>query len=239
MVHALNPKRYRVEPLRDQNAALLHAELVLAHALVVYIPNSHQLALRRCEEVSARLTFVLVSPDEEVAQIAEALGGRYVREPFSTTDFKRAVYRAVSRTQSQRLGTRRRLRDSQPRAVRRVAVMLSDGERASLMAAVMNANVDANCRVAASVEELWHNRAAPLDCLVAELEMVMASEHGPQLLRMLARRGIQLIPLPIRASDENVDAAEIAWDVTPLIRNALAVRPQPCAIPPRSAQKTG
>ena len=139
-------------------------------------------------------------------RLAEKLGGRYVPEPFEVHTFKRAVYRAVSKTQDRRHRSRGNVRESHTRQVRRMIVLHAKQAQAAVMAAVLRTELQASCDVAVTprdVNMLLDSVDPPgADCLIADPALLMNTEDGADLARLLARRGIPVIPL---ASLDNMD----------------------------------
>lgn len=224
MMDALNPRRYRVEHIFDLSEAVLRANFVLAHALVIHPPSFAPEVLRRVAAgpTANRLTTVVVSPTATDVAYAESLGARFVSDPFDVPTFKRAVYRAVSKTQERRqsadlpTGTRRRAR---------VLLLHPDPPVGSVMVAVLQS------QLATTVDLVRHARGAlervspRLDCVVAGPTTFRASSDGAQLARRLAALGVPVVPLPgAHPQGGELDPARLAWDVAPQVRRSLAAR---------------
>ncbi len=229
MIAALNPKRYRVEHIFDLSEALLRAKIVLAHALVVHPDSVDAQALADVEHIAERCTPVIVSDDHGLRDFADRLGGRFVSEPLEVHTFKRAVYRAVSRTQEQRQRARGQ-RDSGPRDMQRVVMLHSRTSQAAIMAAVLRNQVGAGCEAASSPRDvlllLDDIHRGGVDCVVADPALLMNTEDGAQLARALARRGIPVIPLNGVDQLDVSSAGQVAWDIAPHVRRTLSARKQ-------------
>ena len=238
MIGSLNPKRYRVEHLQDLNEALLRAELVLAHALVIHAPSAgvppSQL-LKRCRGTAERVTPVFVSPSPELSEIATQLGGRYLDEPFEVPSFKRAVYRAVSKTEDRRQRKHPRTRRLRKRPARRVLILTTQGVNGAVMAAVLRNQLDVVCEVATSGRDALTLLADSTDCVVAEVHMLITTEPGAVVAHELARRGIPMIPLKERAARDPAEAGQAAWDIVPQVRRSLTARDKPTGQQARTA----
>jgi hypothetical protein len=229
MIGALNPKRYRVEHIFDLSEALLRSEIVLAHSLVIYTRKPGPDLLRQCRHSAERVTPVIVSPDPEGGKLARSLDGRYVPEPFDVADFKRAVYRAVSRTEERRQRARVEPRESQMRSRRRVLLLCTSRSKGSIMAAVLQGQLHVTCEVATSSYEAMLAIEGPLACIVAEPELLMQEHDGLLLARELSRRGVPLMAVKARDDGDVAEAAQAAWDVVPQLRRSLTARDKPRA----------
>jgi CheY-like chemotaxis protein len=230
MMGSLNPKRYRVEHLHDLNEALLRAELVLAHALVIHAPSTglppDQL-IKRCQGTAERVTPVFVSGAPAVAEAAAQLGGRYLSEPFDVPSFKRAVYRAVSKTDDRRQRRHPVKRRPARQTKRRVVILTTQGTNGAVMAAVLRNQLQVVCEVATTGRDGLDLLAQPTDCVVAEVHMLVTSEPGAALAHELARRGIPVIPLKQASTRDASDAGQAAWDIVPQVRRSLTAREDP------------
>jgi hypothetical protein len=224
MIAALNPKRYRVEHIFDLNEALLRAKIVLAHCLVVHIEGVDSTALTDVKQIAERCTPVMVSGDPSIRALAERLGGRFVGEPFEVHTFKRAVYRAVSKTQDKSHKVRGKIRDSGPRQVQRIALLYGKHAQAAVMAAVLRNQLGVSCDVATTPRDVLTMLESGLDCLVADPNLLMFTEDGAALASMLAQRGVPVIPLAGHAQHDVSSAGQAAWDISPHVRRTLTAR---------------
>jgi hypothetical protein len=230
MIAALNPKRYRVEHIFDLSEAILRAKIVLAHALVVHPDSVDGQALGDIEHIADRCTPVIVSPDASMHDLVSAYGGRYVSEPFDVHTFKRAVYRAVSRTQDQRQRARGQAQSGM-REVQRVVMLHARKSQAAIMAAVLRNQVGASCEAASAPREVLlmlddPSFEAAVDCLVADPTLLMSSADGAALAHELACRGIPVIPLSGVDQLDVSSAGQVAWDIAPHVRRTLTARKQ-------------
>ena len=224
MIGALNPKRYRVEHIFDLDEALLRAEIVLAHALVIHAPTPDAALLRRCRTTAQRVTPVIVSPSSDGPLVAAELGGRYVSVPFDVADFKRAVYRAVSRTEDRRQRGRQDTRDSEMRPVLRVLLLTSAQLKGAIMAAVLQDQLGVRCEVATSAAEALAFLQMAVEAVVAEPELLMEDPDGAAVARKLTRRGIPVIPVKQHEELDVAEAGQAAWDIVPQLRRILTAR---------------
>ncbi len=227
MIGSLNPKRYRVEHLQDLNEALLRAELVLAHALVIHAPStglSPSDLRKRCRGTAERVTPVFVSPSPDVSDVAAQLGGRYLDECFEVPSFKRAVYRAVSKTEDRRQRKHPHRRRLPRRAAQRVLILTTRDVNGAVIAAVLRNQLGVACEVATSGGDALELLADATHCAVAEVHMLIATKSGAAAARELARRGIPVIPLKESAVRDPSEAGQTAWDIVPQVRRSLTAR---------------
>jgi len=234
MMGSLNPKRYRVEHLHDLNEALLRAELVLAHALVIHAPSTglppDQL-VKRCRGTAERVTPVFVSPTRDCVDVATQLGGRYLAEPFEVPGFKRAVYRAVSKTDERRQRRHPVKRRPVQQAKRRVVILTTQEVNGAVMAAVVRNQLSVVCEVATTGRGALDLLADGTDCVVAEVHMLLTSEAGAAFAHELARQGIPVIPLKESTTRDASDAGQAAWAIVPQVRRSLTARENPAERP--------
>jgi hypothetical protein len=224
MIGALNPKRYRVEHIHDLSEALLRAEIVLAHALVVHSEDPDAALAHRCRNTAQRVTTVIVSRSRDGQMVAAELAGRYVPVPFEIPDFKRAVYRAVSRTEDRRQRGRPDARDSHLRSVQRVIVLTSVQVKGAVMGAVLQDQLSVRCDVATTAGDALSLMQAHVDAMVAEPELLMEDPDGAALARKLTRRGIPVIPIKQHDELDVAEAGQTAWDIVPQLRRSLTAR---------------
>ncbi len=227
MMGSLNPKRYRVEHLHDLNEALLRAELVLAHALVIHAPStglSPDQLFKRCRGTAERVTPVFVSPGQDCVDVATRLGGRFLAEPFEVPGFKRAVYRAVSKTDERRQRRHPVKRRSVQLAKRRVIILTSQEVNGAVMAAVLRNQLAVVCEVATTGRGAQDLLVDTTDCVVAEVHMLLTSEAGAGFAKELARQGVPVIPLKESVSRDASDAGQAAWAIVPQVRRSLTAR---------------
>jgi CheY-like chemotaxis protein len=227
MIGSLNPKRYRVEHLQDLNEALLRAELVLAHALVIHVPSTGLSAdelLKRCRGTAERVTPVLLSPSPEVSDVATQLGGRFLDECFEVPSFKRAVYRAVSKTEDRRQRQHPHRRQVRRRPKQRVVLLTTQAASGAVIAAVLRNQLGVACEVATSGQDALQLLGDATDCFVAQVHMLITTESGAAAARELARRGIPVIPLKEGGGRDPSEAGQAAWDIVPQVRRSLTAR---------------
>jgi CheY-like chemotaxis protein len=224
MIAALNPKRYRVEHMFDLSEALLRAKIVLAHALVIHPESFDDEILREALGITDRVSAVVVSSDPAGSEFAETIGARFVPDPFDVATFKRAVYRAVSRTQDQRQRTRH---DSPPTGVRRVGrvlVLHDHPAQAAVMAAVLRNQLGVTTEAVSTTREALETLDDSVDCVVASPEILMATADGAQLAKRMTQHGIPVVPLDARELGDVSEAGRLAWDIAPRVRRSLSAR---------------
>lgn len=225
MIGSLNPKRYRVEHIHDVNEALLRARIVLAHALVVHGDVHDESVLRDITSMAKRVTPVFVSRAATMRQMAENLDARFVAEPIDTPTFKRAVYRAVSKTQDRR--HRARSGSSGDRERPLVLLLHNNQVEAAVMAAVLRTQLGATCEVATSAHDALDkvlDDTTQVACLLADPELLMSTSEGATIARALGRSGVPVVPLN-HVGDLDVSAAgQIAWDIAPQVRRSMTAR---------------
>jgi hypothetical protein len=225
MIDALNPRRYRVEHIFDPSEALLRAELVLAHALVFYGHEATESLERRSHEARGRLSLVFVSPDGELEPLATRLGATHLLSVFGRDDFKRAVYKAVSEIHELRKKSPTRHRPRRRRSSsKRALLVVEDTEIGSVMTAIINRELGILCDVAVDLSDALLLLETTVDCVVASPAQLMARPEGHELARMLARRGVPLIPLNGVLRLDVSSAAQMAWDIVPQLRRSLTAR---------------
>lgn len=225
MIGALNPKRYRVEHIFDLSEAMLRAELVLAHTLVVHVPQNDEATLKRCAGRSERVSLVLVSSAPEVEMFAVESGARFVSDPFGTDEFKRAVFRAVAAAHDRRGHSHTRLKvpeESTPK--QRVVLLTADAVHGSVMAAVIHRELDVVCVATDTAHNALRLLDDRVDCLVADPELLMTDIDGVTIARRLAREGVPVIPLATAAEIDVSTAGQVAWDIVPQVRRSLMAR---------------
>lgn len=223
MIGALNPKRYRVEHIFDLSEALLRANFVLAHALVIHPESFSSPVLDEAKQSCGRLTPLVVSADPAQQAYAESLGARFVSDPFDVPTFKRAVYRAVSKTQERR----QQVPMDPPTGVRRVArVLLLHRSRneGNVMVAVLKNQLSTSVDLVTNARDALELISPRLDCMVTPPSAIVATAEGAQLARRLAQLGVPLVPLEGLDRVDPSDAAQLAWDVAPRVRRSLAAR---------------
>jgi voltage-gated potassium channel Kch len=226
LVASLNPRRYRIEHIHDLSEALLRAEFVLAHAIVVHLEElGDGLARRLTSAQEHGVSVVLVSSSEDVVTRASELGVYVLRSPFGVTDVKRKVLEAVSDAHLGRSGDApvSSRRPSRPE-LHRVVLLVGERDAAEIMAALMRSQLGVACDTAATADDATRLLARGFDCLVARSGLLLGSEAGAALARKLARRGVPVVPL---AATEDLDAGNagaVAWALIPLVRRSLAAR---------------
>jgi hypothetical protein len=225
MIASLNPKRYRVEHIHDVNEALLRARIVLAHALVVHGQELDESVLRDVTSVAERVTPVFVSRSESMREMAERLDARFVPEPIDKPTFKRAVYRAVSKTQDRRHRARSGANDE---AARPLVLLLHQNQvEAAVMAAVLRTQLGATCEVATTAQDALNkvvDKGTPIACLLADPELLMSTSEGATIARTLGRSGVPVVPLNNLADLDVSSAGQIAWDIAPQVRRSMTAR---------------
>lgn len=227
MISSLNPKRYRVEHLHDLDEAILRGELVLAHALVLHDSCrelSPEALVKRLRTTAERLALVCVSDDVAMRDVAAMLGGRYVGEPYAVPELKRAVYRAVSKSEQRRHGQNLQERDSSAETVQRVMLLSARASTGSVMAAVLSRELGVVCEVATAGHAAMEILQAPVHCTVADVSLLLDGHEGAAVARELARRGIPVIPLSKESAQDVSDAGQAAWAVVPQVRRSLMAR---------------
>ena len=226
MIRALNPKRYRVEHIFDLSEALLRAKIVLAHAIVLHPDGFGSLlsqnVVKEFGQLLFRCTPVVVSSEDRHRGLALELEARFVEEPFEVPAFKRAVYRAVSKTEDRRQ-RRRRQTPSGARRIGRVILLNPDGNEGALMSAVLENELQATVEVVTSPRAaLPHLEQA--DCIIAPPKSLLSTPVGAQLAQEMARLGIPLVPLPVNADGDPSRAGQLAWEIAPNVRRSLQAR---------------
>jgi hypothetical protein len=224
MIGSLNPKRYRVEHLFDLAEGVLRAKIVLAHSIVVHLASVDRAALRDLEAIAERCTAVIVSSDASRKELAERLDGRFVAEPLETHVFKRAVYRAVSKTQERRHRDGRAITDSGTRTPQRVALLHPSAVQAAVMAAVLRNQLGAACDIATTPGEVLKLLEREFHCVVADPTVLLTTPEGAQVAQQLARRGVPVVPLTGRDHLDVSSAGQAAWDIAPQVRRSLTAR---------------
>jgi hypothetical protein len=229
LVAALNPQRYRVEHIFDANEALLRARIVLAHALVLHGESHDASVMRGLRQLAKRVTPVFVSRSSRLRELAERLDGRYVEEPVDVASFKRAVYRAVSKTQDRRQQSRPQANE---RAGYRVLLLHEDTAQAAVMAAVLRNQLSASCDVMSSPAEVpfalgdavQSPAGLEVACLIADPHLLLGTPEGAQAALLLAQRGIPVVPLHFTGELDVSSAGQLAWDLAPQVRRSLTAR---------------
>src|SRR5690606_35813071 len=107
--------------------------------------------LRDVTQIARRVTPVFVSRSPRMQEVAEQLDARFVPEPIDTPTFKRAVYRAVSKTQDRRHRARNGATHDRSRPF--VLLLHQNQMEAAVMAAVLRSQLGATCEVATSARE--------------------------------------------------------------------------------------
>jgi hypothetical protein len=226
MIGSLNPKRYRVEHIHDVNEALLRARIVLAHALVIHGDRLDEAVLRDVTNIAKRVTPVFVSRSPRMREMAERLDARFVPQPIDTPTFKRAVYRAVSKTQDRR--HRARVGSSGGDRVKPLVLLLHQNQvEAAVMAAVLRSQLGATCEVATNPRDALNrvlDDTTPVACLLADPELLMSTSEGATIARNLGRAGVPVVPLTRLDNLDVSTAGQIAWDVAPQVRRSMTAR---------------
>lgn len=225
MIAALNPKRYRVEHIHDVNEALLRARIVLAHALVIHGDRLDGSVLRDVTSIAQRVTPVFVSRSPRMLEMAERLDARYVSEPIDVPTFKRAIYRAVSKTQDRRHRSRDGAAGDEARPL--VLLLHQNQVEAAVMAAVLRSQLGATCEVATSARDALdkiNDQRVPIACLLADPELLMSTSEGATIAKNLARAGVPVVPLNHLGELDVSAAGQIAWDIAPQVRRSMTAR---------------
>ena len=231
IISALNPKRYRVEHLLDWSEALLRADLVLAHTVVIHAPKMSSDLMRRCEQSAERaMTMVFLSDDAELAKAVEQFDGRVESFPIHRATLKRTVFRAVAdahalRGESGKQQLPRRQSGTLP--LQRIMVLMPDATHAEIMAAVLRSRLRVSCPIATSAAAALEMLEEELDCILATPPLLMMSSAGARLAQQLAKMGTPVLPLQVPVSLDVTTAGEIAWDLIPRLRRTLAARATP------------
>ncbi len=225
MIAALNPKRYRVEHIHDVNEALLRARIVLAHALVVHGHELDEAVLRDMSNIAKRVTPVFVSRSLQMQVVADRLDARYVPEPIDKPTFKRAVYRAVSKTQDRRHRARSGMNGDEAKPL--VLLLHQNQVEAAVMAAVLRTQLGATCQVATNARDALSkvlNSETPIACLLADPELLMSTSEGASIAHNLGRSGVPVVPLNLRSDLDVNSAGQVAWDIAPQVRRSMTAR---------------
>lgn len=225
MVSSLNPRRYRVEHIHDLSEAALRAEIVLAHALVIHSTDPDEALGRQCASAAERLGIVLVSSSPHANDVALSLGGRWVQEPFDVPELKRAVYRAVSKTEDRRHRARLAPRSSHLQSLQRVLIITEAHVKGAVMSAVLRNQLSVTCDVATNTHDALRYLADDeVHCVAAEIETLMSGPDGAELARALSTRGIPVIPIKPSEELDVADAGQAAWDIVPQVRRSLTAK---------------
>jgi CheY-like chemotaxis protein len=233
MIAALNPKRYRVEHIHDVSEALLRARIVLAHAIVLHGDQPDESVLRDVSNIAKRVTPVFVSRSPRMREMADQLDARYVPEPLDVPTFKRAIYRAVSKTQDRRHRSRTGMSSERERPL--VLLLHQNQVEAAVMAAVLRTQLGATCEVATSARDALDKiidsapggaseKSPPIACLLADPELLMSTSEGATIARSLARAGVPVVPLNHLGELDVSAAGQIAWDIAPQVRRSMTAR---------------
>jgi hypothetical protein len=226
LVASLNPKRYRIEHLHDASEALLRAEFVIAHAVVLHVSELDDQLRRRLESARVHgVGLVLVGDSDEVEKLADEVDAHHLRTTFTVPEVKRRVLDAVSdahleRSSEPSLPSRRDMRT----VVRRVLLVLEEREAAEVMAALIRGQLSVACDVACSIDAALDDLERGFDCVVSRPGQLLGSAAGAELARKLARRGIPVVPIPAAEELEASTAGQLAWSLVPQIRRTLTAR---------------
>jgi hypothetical protein len=221
MIKALNPRRYRVEHIFDLNEAMLRAELVLAHALVIHAPSLTPELARRCARGSDRLAWLFVSPSPGVETLARGVGALFVSQPFEADDFKRAVFRGVTTTHERRTG---KWPEPLEPASERIILLLPHAASASVISAVITGELSVKCDWAPSAEAAIPLLNEDVNCVVVAAALLFGSPAGSRLAAQLAQRGISILSVNADQADAVDDAGQLAWELLPRLRLSLNAR---------------
>ncbi|MBM4358824.1 MAG: hypothetical protein FJ096_12035 [Deltaproteobacteria bacterium] len=226
LIASLNPRRYRIEHIHDRDEALLRAEFVLAHAVILHMDEFGESQAKRLDATREHgVSTLVVSSSEEVLAAARARRHRVLATPFGVMDIKRTVLEAVSEAHHERgvdaaVSSRRA---SRPDA-KRVVLLLGERAAAEIIGALLRTQLGVACDTAASPGDAIRLLARGIDCLVARTGLLLGTEDGASLARKLARRGVPVVPLTSTEDLDPGNAGQVAWALMPQIRRALAAR---------------
>ncbi len=225
MIGALNPKRYRVEHIYDVNEALLRARIVLAHAIVVHGDELSASILRDTSNIAPRVTPVFVARSPSMQDVADRMEARFVSEPLDVPTFKRAVYRAVSKSQDRRHRSRNGMGGAPERPL--VLLLHENQVEAAVMAAVLRTQLNATCEVATSARDALKrisDEDTDVACVLADPALLMGTSDGATIAHNLARIGVPVVPLNHVGELDVSSAGQIAWDIAPQLRRSMTAR---------------
>jgi len=223
LIASLNPKRYRIEHLHDASEALLRAEFVLAHAVVLHANAIDEPLRRRLESARVHgVGLVLVGDTADVERVADEVDAHYLTTGFTVPEVKRRVLSDahLERSSEPSLPSRRDLRT----VVRRVLLLLEEREAAEVMAALLRGQLSVACDVTTSVDEALGELERGFDCVVARPAKLLGSKAGADFARKLARRGVPVVPVPATEELDAATAGAVAWSLLPQIRRTVAAR---------------
>lgn len=225
---SLDERRYRVENSFDLSEALLRAQLVMAHTVVVHAPHPDMELQRRLAAVPAnRFTVLVVSPDRRGLDVARAVGAAFLREPYEQEELRSAVFATVARARDVRRQqhVRRAPSPSGARAPQRVLILSHNLAALPTISAVLHSQLGTSCVPAASVEEaLARIEEAEIDCVVADPAVLCVRGAGAQLARRLVRESVSVVALGPHHDTDDSAAAEVAWQLVPQVRRAMEAR---------------
>ncbi|MCC6525351.1 MAG: hypothetical protein IT373_22045 [Polyangiaceae bacterium] len=215
MMAAFDPKRYRVEHVFDSTEALLRAEVVLAHVVVLQVSELDEDLAKRCARRSHRVSLVLVSERPEVLGAADQLGARAVALPFSAVDLRTTVFESIAQAK----GSRPHLKATPDR--RRVLILAETAEHASVVGAVLEKDLGVECLTATDLTQAALALRGRPACVVADAALLVDGELGPAFVRYLEEFRVALVHLPPSQGVDVSEAGQAAWDVIPQLRRAL------------------
>ncbi|MBI4699954.1 MAG: response regulator transcription factor [Deltaproteobacteria bacterium] len=243
---AFDPRRYRVEHAFDATEALLRAEVVLAHAVVLQADALDQALRQRCAKRSRRVALVLVSESERVATVAAKLGAGFVRQPFEPAQLCSCVQALIARAARHRQPPAPGAPEARRDGGARILLLLADSVPRSVMAAVLEKELDVACESAGDVDLAIQALAAPVACLIADPQALLDHDRGVDLTERLSQRGVSLVPIAPEHYADAAAAGQAAWDIIPRLREILdelrpeedlSSTPAPDSEHPRSGRK--
>ena len=220
MLAAFDPKRYRVEHVFDHTEALLRAEVVLAHVVVLQLAELDPDLAKHCGRRSTRVALVVVGASESARRPALDVGARFLLRPFTDFELRATVFESIAHAKGSNPATR----PEQKRP--RVLVLAETSEHASVVGAVLEKDLGVECAVATDLTQAALALRRRPDCVVADAALLVDGDLGPAFVRHLEDFGIALIHLPPSHGVDVSEAGQAAWDVMPQLRRALEGRTQ-------------
>lgn len=228
IISALNPKRYRVEHMLDWNEAILRAELVLAHAIVLHEPELSESFLRRCDQTIDRsISLVFVSESEATLRIARKLQAEVISLPIHRSKVKRTIHQAVAAAYTMRNdpkpSTRRYVSATHP--LQKVMILLESEVQSEVFSSVLKSRMRVACSPCYNHEEALGKLDEGFDCCIVQSQSLMLSAQGAYLAQQLAKKGIPVLLLRMPRQADVSAVGQCAWDIMPQLRRVLASRP--------------
>lgn len=226
LVASLNPRRYRLEHIQDVTEALMRAEFVLAHAVMVHVEELDAGLMKRLESTRDHgVSLVVVTSSDRTAQSVAKLGAYVLKSPFGVMDVKRRVLEAVSEAHLERA------RDAPPSSrslakanAKRVVVLVGAPDVSEIVAALFRGQLGVECEQVDDPKAAIALLERGYDCLVAKTNLLLGSPEGGSLSRKLARRGIPVVPVTTAEELDAETAGQLTWSLIPLVRRSLAAR---------------